>query len=411
MHSYMARDDRFGFATKGIKVAGEDFGEFDAHDSAANFASTARKAGAPLVAVTGAEYFIGAHVVKMLLENGAYVRAVVTADDGGSFLRRFPSARDRLQLITVLDYFSDDEDVNKGLRKAFRGANAVVHALAAAPHSNKRKNNLAYLLVDELERVLEVASIRGSTIRRLVYISSELTVYDPSTHPSGTEVHLTEKDWYDVSQSKTGANSLAWSHTVAEERLWNRVTRAALPFTVCSVIPSFVLGPILTPSHIEACPSLHFFYCMLEGVLQAAPPVPTPPVDVRDIATACVQLIDRLEVSGRILLCAESMSALEMAEKGAAIYPRYPWPTTESTRPNWTIFGKHSSETRKLLKAAPFAAKNRRWQRYSFRQDRARTILGMDFRTSADTIRDTVDALVQLVCISDKRIDVPDTKN
>lgn len=401
---------RLDIVDDGMRDDGHGSDDFDVYDSSASFANTARAAGAPLVAVTGAEYLIGAHVVKQLLERGAYVRAVVTADDGGSFLRRFPSAPNRLQIVTVIDYFSEDEDVSRGLKRAFKGACAIVHALTAAPHSNKRKSNVACLLLDELENVIEAASVRGTSVRRLVYISSELTVYDPTVYSEGDEVCLTEKDWYNMSKSNSSSNSLAWSHTVAEERLWKSVNQTASMFTVCSVVPSFVLGPILSSSHVEACPSVNFLHCMLSGILPTVPPVPTPPVDVRDLAWACIELIDRPEVSGRILLCAHSLSALDLAAQGAETYPRYPWPTAESTRSNLPLFGKSAAQARRLLKDAPFADKARRWQRYSFSQDRARAVLRMEFRPPAETIRDTIDAFVKLGCVADKRIEIPEPK-
>lgn len=377
----------------------------DGMAASAAFAEVAARNSAPLVAVTGGLSFVGSHIVAELLHRGYYVRTVIPQGAKTDFLFAFPGADRRLQVVAVRDLAA--EDARASLLLAFRGAFHVIHAASFGAHSAKLSKQIASKrIVDSLKLVLDVAAVQGTTVRRFLYLSSDSTIYDPLTHPSNEDVTLSENDWFDVARSgRENSEPFPFARTVAEMRLWARFGRSTLPYSVCSVVPSFVLGPVLSERHIISTPNINFVYNVINGSLTTLPNVPTPPVDVRDVAWTFAELLSRIEVSGRILLCAESMTALDIIKRSAAVYPRYPWPALVK-KSKWKLFQlkKDHAEIRKKLKVAEFASSDRRGHQYSLRRTRAVEELGLVFRPVDETLRATMDSLVLFAAVADRRI-------
>lgn len=350
-------------------------------------------AGAPLVAVTGGLGYLGSHVVARMLTKGYYVRTIVPQGANVDFLVNMPGADDRLQIIPVRDPAA--EDARSAMLIAFRGVSTVVHAASFSTHGGKlSKNSASKRIVDALKISLDAASAAGNVVINFIYLSSEMTVFDPSQHPRRKTAELNEHDWFDCTRSgRESSNAFAYAHTVAELRLWARAGRGGLPFNVCSVIPSFVIGPVLSARHITSTPSLAFFSSIANGSLTEVPDIPMSPVDVRDVARAITALTERPEISGRMLLCAESLTSIELITRATRDFPDYKWPDVTKKSFLRRSLGKGDPEALKALRNAEFASKDRRGRRYSFSQDRAQNELGMTFRSVHETLRDTLVSL------------------
>lgn len=359
------------------------------------FMKAAISAGSPLAAVTGGLGYLGSHVVARMLAKGYFVRSIVPQGANVDFLLRLPGADTRLQIIPVRDPAA--EDARSAMLLAFRGVSTVVHAASFSTHGGKlSKSAASKRIVDALKISLDAASTAGNVVTNFIYLSSEMTVFDPSQHSRRKTAELGEDDWFDCSKSsRESSNAFAYAHTVAELRLWARAGRGHLPFNVCSVIPSFVLGPILSPRHIASTPSLSFFNSIANGSITEAPEVPMSPVDVRDVARAITALAERPEISGRMLLCAESLTSFEVIERAAKEFPEYIWPVLKKNRIFRRSLGKGDPDALRELRNAEFASKERRGRKYAFSQNRARDELGMIFRPVPETIRDTVVSLVR----------------
>lgn len=334
-----------------------------------------------------------------MLAKGYYVRTVVPQGAKVDFLLNLAGADQRLQIIPVRDPAA--EDARSALLIAFRGVSTVVHAASFSTHGGKIPKNIASKrIVSALKISLDAASAPGNVVINFIYLSSEMAVYDPSQHPRRKNVELTENDWYDCSKaSRETTDAFAYAHTVAEMRLWARVGRGSLPFNVCSVIPSFVLGPVLSDRHVSSTPSVAFFTAIANGNLLDVPDVPMSPVDVRDVARAITALAERPEISGRMLLCAESLTSTELILTLRHTFPSYQWPDLNKRNMFRRSTGKSDPEAVKALKVADFASKDRRGRRYAFSQRRAKTELGLTFRPVQETLHDTMVSLARLEAI------------
>lgn len=337
-----------------------------------------------------------------MLTKNYYVRTIVPQGACTDFLFSLPHAQSRLQIIPVRDPAA--EDARSAMLLAFRGVSTVIHAASFSTHHGKvAKQTAAKRIVDALKISLDAASAPGNVVTNFIYLSSEMTVYDPSQHPRRKSVQLNESDWLDCSRlsARQSTNAFAYAHTVAELRLWARAGRGNLPFNVCSVVPSFLLGPVLSPRHISSTPSLQFFNSLASGSLTRVPDIPTSPVDVRDVARAVTALAERPQVSGRILLSADSLSSFELIALAASRFPEYNWPDVRKNRFTRHSQGKGDPDAVKNLRNSEFASRDRCGRKYSFSQSRARNELGLNFRPVWETLRDTITSFVRHGGLSD----------
>jgi len=208
------------------------------------------------ILVTGAEGFIGSHLVQELVHQGRRVRAMALYNSFGSYgwLDTIPQAtRDKIELVMgdVRDPFS--------VREAMQGVDAVMHlaALIAIPYSYVAPASYVDTNVSGTLNVVQAARDLGTkkmvhTSTSEVYGSAQI-VPIPETHP------LLGQSPY--SASKIGADHMAYSYfcafgtPVATVRPFNtygprQSLRAVLPTIMLQALsdtPTLNLGA-LTPT-------------------------------------------------------------------------------------------------------------------------------------------------------------------
>ncbi len=208
------------------------------------------------ILVTGAEGFIGSHLVEELVAQGRQVRAMALYNSFGTYgwLDTIPQkTRDKIELVMgdVRDPFS--------VREAMRGCDAVMHlaALIAIPYSYAAPASYVDTNVNGTLNVVQAARDLGT--KKVVHTSTS-EVYGtaqivpiPETHP------LVGQSPY--SASKIGADQMAYSYfcafgtPVATVRPFNtygprQSLRAVLPTIMLQALsgnPSLNLGA-LTPT-------------------------------------------------------------------------------------------------------------------------------------------------------------------
>ncbi|MBY0406854.1 MAG: SDR family NAD(P)-dependent oxidoreductase, partial [Rickettsiales bacterium] len=162
------------------------------------------------ILVTGAEGFIGSHLVETLVAQGRRVRAMALYNSFGRFgwLDTIPDAtRSKIELVMgdVRDPFS--------VREAMRGVDAVMHlaALIAIPYSYVAPASYVDTNVTGTLNVVQAARDLGTqkvvhTSTSEVYGTAQI-VPIPETHP------LVGQSSY--SASKIGADQMAYSYYCA----------------------------------------------------------------------------------------------------------------------------------------------------------------------------------------------------
>ncbi|RMF12680.1 MAG: SDR family NAD(P)-dependent oxidoreductase, partial [Alphaproteobacteria bacterium] len=160
--------------------------------------------------VTGADGFIGSHLVEALVARGAQVRALALYNSFGraGWLDHLPDAtRDKVEIV-----FGDIRDAGR-MRKLVEGIDTVFHlaALIAIPYSYHAPESYLDTNVRGTLNLLEAA--REAGIRRFVQTSTS-EVYGTAQHVPIDERHpLVGQSPY--SASKIGADQLAFSYHAA----------------------------------------------------------------------------------------------------------------------------------------------------------------------------------------------------
>ncbi len=158
------------------------------------------------VLVTGADGFIGSHLVEELLKDGYDVRAFVLYNSFGTWgwIDTFPK-----ELVDKIDIFSGDVRDPNAVRKAMQGMDAVLHlaALIAIPYSYYAPDAYVDTNVKGTLNILQAARDLG--IKR-VLVTSTSEVYGTAQYVPIDEKHPFQGQ-SPYSATKIGADRLAES--------------------------------------------------------------------------------------------------------------------------------------------------------------------------------------------------------
>ncbi len=158
------------------------------------------------VLVTGADGFIGSHLVEALIETGCSVRAFVFYNSFNSWgwLDTFPK-----ELLSRIDVFAGDIRDPNGVRKAMRDIDIVFHlaALIAIPFSYHSPDSYVDTNIKGTLNVLQAARDEGC---EKVLITSTSEVYGTAQYVPIDEKHPFQGQ-SPYSATKIGADRLAES--------------------------------------------------------------------------------------------------------------------------------------------------------------------------------------------------------
>ncbi|MCS6870230.1 MAG: NAD-dependent epimerase/dehydratase family protein [Anaerolineae bacterium] len=169
--------------------------------------------------VTGGTGFLGAHIVRMLVESGHEVRV----------LRRASSRIELIADLPVEHVLGDVTDADS-VRKALEGCDWVFHTAAVADYWRAQRTKMYQVNVDGTRNVLEAARIAG--VKRVVFTSSAAAIgLRADSKPSDESVPFNlPPERFPYGHSKFLA-----------EREVMKAVQAGLP--VVTLNPSVIFGP------------------------------------------------------------------------------------------------------------------------------------------------------------------------
>lgn len=265
----------------------------------------------PRVLLTGANGFLGRHVLAELLRRGYPVRALVRPGQAAGAAPGLPPLASLPIELAEADLSRPLEPT--ALAELGRGCGAIVHAAALAQVNPAR--NPAVWAANEggTRQVLALARLLGGP--RLVYVgTANVFGFGSRTHPGDeTRPYAGRHYGLDYMDSKRAATDL----------VVQAVAREQLPAVL--VHPTFMLGPG------DAKPTSNALVLELRaGRLPGYPPGGKNYVHVRDVAVATVNALTRGRVGESYILGHENLSYREaftlIAETVGAAPPRWPLP-------------------------------------------------------------------------------------
>jgi nucleoside-diphosphate-sugar epimerase len=241
------------------------------------------------ILVTGASGFVAANIIKELLTSGYAVKGTVRSDSSGNKVKEAHAeyAGDKLSTVIVSDIVAPG-----AFDKAVEGVDGIFHT--ASPfvlNATDFEAELYKPAVNGTLGVLKSAKEHGPTVKRVVITSSFASVLDFSKGTRSGYVY-TEKDWNPMTREEANeAGPVAAylvSKTLAERAAYDFVETEKPKFTIASLCPPMVYGPIAQDQDLHKLnESSEDFYHLFNGSLTEVPQTGFYAyADVRELAIA-----------------------------------------------------------------------------------------------------------------------------
>jgi len=240
-------------------------------------------------AVTGANGFVGSHVVRELLHRGHEVIALVGADQDAASLDGLP--------VKIRDFeLLDGESVRRGLA----GADTVIHAAATYAFWAPDSRDFYRVNVEGTRRVLDAARAQG--VAKLVHTSSTATLSPSFENAEDRTRPGTEDGAFDLRQFR---GHYKMSKAMAEELV---LREAARGFPAVIVHPTTVIGP----GDRRPTPSGLMIQQYVSGHMVVYLDMQQNVVDVRDVAAGQVLALEKARPGERYILGGDNLAMREL---------------------------------------------------------------------------------------------------
>ncbi|KAE8332385.1 major facilitator superfamily domain-containing protein [Aspergillus sergii] len=323
-----ARADRLGTPARSRmegKLANGRMAEEDVQDDTAsvNF-FTLRKAtelSMSKILVTGANGFIAAHCISLLLSTNHHVRGTVRSEQKATATQAALSAAGvdttNLELVVI----SDPTDITQ-FAPAVAGCKGILHLASAFSYDAAPEEFEEKLLIPALKGTVTVceAASQYPEVKKVVIMSSFAAVYDASLGPQPGRVY-TEKDWCPLTYEEGKNASLVpiayrASKVIAEKAAWDYVRDHEVSYQLVTLCPGMVFGKMIHP--IESLSQLNASNQIVWDVLKGngIPPTKAPVwIDVEDLARTSLQALTvDLPSHQRFLVTEGSYDTQEIAD-------------------------------------------------------------------------------------------------
>lgn len=262
------------------------------------------------ILITGGSGYLASWIVKYLVEAGYYVRTTVRDrhdEQKIGHLKRIAAAGPGR-----LEFYDADLMRHGDYNTPMKGCEIVIHT--ASPFLiGKIKDPQRQLIDPALEGTRNVLYSAGETpsVKRVVMTSSAVAVYAEAREildqPHGT---FTEQNWNLVSDLHY--DPYAYSKTLSEKEAWV-IAQQQNQWDLICINPTFLFGPTLSGRGDNV--SVSTIRQLMEGELRlGAPQLYFGLADVREAAQAHLLAAFTPEAHDRYLICAQTMSILEIAQ-------------------------------------------------------------------------------------------------
>ncbi|MCB9555192.1 MAG: aldehyde reductase [Deltaproteobacteria bacterium] len=334
------------------------------------------------VLVTGAAGYLGTEIVAQLLERGYRVRGSVRDPNDPSktaHLRELAAEHpEQLELVRA------DLLQAGAFAEPIKDCDYVIHTASSVMLSAKDpQREIVDVAVRGTENVMQAACAQPS-VRRVVMTSSIVAVVNFRL----SEAHRhTEADW--AEDAKLQVDPYALSKFLAERTAWRYYEQQGETkrFELVTICPSFVIGPVRARVHLRSSPSL--VRDLLRRKIPGCPQLFFNVVDIRDVARAHLEALERSQANGRYIVSAHEHWLQEIALQMAALFPQRKIPTRRL--PNLLLMVAALFDKR-----ANFALVRRNASRKMLLNNgRGRADLGIDYRPLDQSLKDCCDSMIE----------------
>jgi len=337
------------------------------------------------VLLTGANGFIGSHILDQLLKAGHSVRSVVrSAPKAKQILIDFPNYGNKLETAIVPDITTQGA-FNEAVRSN-PPFDTIIHT--ASPFLYRViKDNSEFInpAIQGTAEVLKAVKEFAPEVKRVIITSSCAAVVDFSADPFASPQKVyTESDWnpttLEVALAGTAGNAYQASKKFAEKAAWDFLEKEKPNFDLVTLTPPMVYGPIrhTVPNVKELNESNARIYNLFINTNKDAPIPPNGMhiyTDVRELATAHLLAMTSPQASNqRFVICSGQIGSQEISDMLRANIPEL-----ENRTPVGTPGGNPLPDTA-----------------YTASSEKAKKELGLKFRSKEETFVDLAKQLLEL---------------
>jgi len=225
------------------------------------------------VLVSGANGYIGCHVVRTLLGSNYAVRGAVRSLEKGRYLSElFKPFGEKFELVIVEDITKDG-----AFDAAVEGVDAIVHTASPVDLNmhDKDPQEIIGPAVKGTISILQSAVKNGSSVKRVVITSSCAAVLHASPEPKTfSELDWNEQAVKEVEERGINASGLSKyraSKTLAERAAWDlyKTNKHRIKWDLVAINPPFVFGAPIhdtpTPDTLNASLRMWYDAVLIEG--------------------------------------------------------------------------------------------------------------------------------------------------
>jgi nucleoside-diphosphate-sugar epimerase len=329
-----------------------------------------------IILITGASGFVAAHILTSFLEKGYNVRGTVRSPSSAQNVKESHAKYgDKLTFVIVPDI-----TVEGAFDEAVKGVDGVIHT--ASPFTFNVEDPEKDLLIPAIKGttgILESIQRCNPSVKRVVITSSFAAINDPSKGSRPGHIY-TEADWnpttYDEAKKGPPNFSYGASKKLAEKAAWDYVEKNKPNFTIATINPPMIYGP--NEHKVESLDKLNTSSVQIYDLINGkSKEVPGNRVwgfaDVRDVGQAHLRAYERPEAGGqRFLIATGNFSFQQMCDIIRKEFPEL------------------REKTPKGNEGAPLP------DVYRYDASKAKKVLGMEFISLEQCVKDTVANLLEL---------------
>ncbi|KLJ13171.1 dihydroflavonol-4-reductase [Blastomyces silverae] len=326
--------------------------------------------------------FIAAHVLDTLLQSGHSVVTTVRSEEKARKIRdSHPNVpKDKLDFAIV-------EDVAK--LDAFDKAvisdppfETVIHT--ASPYHFRASDIKAELLdpaINGTVGILRAIKRSAPTVKRVVITSSFGSIINPNKPP---DHKYSEADWNPMTEAEaflTPSHGYLASKAFAEKAAWEFVEKEKPNFTIATINPPIVLGPVV--HHLDSLAALNTSNERIRDMITGAAKNSCPPtgsyfwVDVRDVALAHLLAAEKKEAtSQRFFVTEGNFYNRQIVDIISEEFPEL----------------REKLPVGDALKPGEFLAEGF----FGYNNEKSREVLGLEYRPLRESVVDTVKSLLAI---------------
>lgn len=255
------------------------------------------------VLLTGGSGFIAAHALDLLLQRGYEVVTTVRSEDKAAKIREaHPNAK---LTVAIVPDIAEPDAFDQVVQTP--GINYVLHT--ASPFHYKWKDAKTELLEPAIvgtTSILRAVKQHAPSVKRVVVTSSFASILNDKDLQDPNKV-FSEQDWnpntYEDGITGPPSTSYRVSKTLAERAAWDFVANEKPNFDIATICPPLVFGPVI--HHLNNLESINTSNARFVDLIQGKWKEEIAPtgvhfwVDVRDVAAAHVNAIEKPEAGGK----------------------------------------------------------------------------------------------------------------